>query len=155
MGLFDSIKAIKNAVTGGAAKVSVEIPAAKLTEAFQVKVRAVPQNCSVKYNRVYLLIEGVESVDIPDYEVKPAGAQQSHREQVRKSAETLRLELNVAGAGELQADQTGEWSTDVKLPAGAIPEFRGKLSSHGYRAFAGLDCTGNDPDSGWVPFRVA
>ncbi len=154
MGFLDSLKSIKNAVTGGAAKVSLDIPAATLSAPFKATVRAVPQNCQVKYNRVYLFIEGVETVDIPNCEVKPQGAQQTQQAQVSKSAQTLRLELNVAGAGELQPDQTGEWTVEVKLPAGALPEFRGKLASHGYRAFAGLDCTGNDPDSGWVPFRL-
>ena len=157
MGLFDAIKSMKNAVTGGSAKVYVDIPSAKLTEPFQIKVRAVSQGSDVKYSRVYLHLEGIEAVEIPDHEiqVQENGASRTRRENIKKAVTTLKLELTVTGAGELKADQTGEWTVEAQLPAGAVPEFRGKLASHTYRASAGLDCFGNDPDSGWVGFRVA
>lgn len=157
MGFLDSIKNLKNAVTGGAAKVSVAASGARLAEPFAVTVRAVSQGVTVKYSRVYLIIEGVESVDVPDCEVQvtQGGASQTHKGRGQKSGVSVRHEVNLAAVGEIAPDQTGEWSAEVRLPAGALPEFRGKFSKHEYRVFAGLDCTGNDPDSGWQPLRVS
>lgn len=156
MGFLDTLKNMKNAVTGGAAKVSVEIPAARLAEPFQVKVRAISQGVTVKYSRVYLIIEGIESIDAPDcdVEIMQNGARLAAKGHGRRSETSLRHEVNIAGAGEIQPNQTGEWVAEVRLPAGALPEFRGRFTKHEYRVFAGLDCTGNDPDSGWVALRV-
>lgn len=157
MGFLDGLKNLKNAVTGGAAKVAVEASGARLAEPFQVTVRAVSQGVAVKYSRVYLIIEGVESVDVPDCEIKVSqnGASQTHKGRGQKSGVSVRHEVNIASAGEIAPDQTGEWTAEVRLPAGALPEFRGKYSKHEYRVFAGLDCTGNDPDSGWQPLRLS
>lgn len=156
MGLFDAVKSLKNAITGGAAKVFVDIVDAKIDEPFEVVVRAVPQGCNVRYSRVYLRIKGQESVEVPDVDITftHEGKSQTRRELIRKSETTISMELTVATAGELVNGQDGEWRISVKLPEGAAPEFRGRFAKHGYLAYAGLDCSGNDPDSGWVPFRV-
>ena len=46
MGLFDKIKAVKNAVTGGSARVYVQAKAST-TEPFTVTVRAEPENVTL------------------------------------------------------------------------------------------------------------
>lgn len=156
MGLLDKMKSIKNAVTGGAAKVYVDAVEGKLTEPFTITVRATPQGCDVKYDRVYLDIEGVESVEVPDYDFHydEGGERRTRREVVRKKATTLDLKMTVAEAGELKDGENGEWSIEVSLPDGAVPHFRGRYAKHTYRMRAGLDTFGNDPDSGWIELRV-
>ncbi len=138
-------------------KVFVDVPNATLREPFEVKIRAEAQGCDVKYDRVYLQVEGIESVEVQDYdfEYDEDGTRKSRREVVRKSATTYDIEMAVAGPGVLKEGETGEWTVEVRLPEGATPEFRGKFARYRYRVFAGLDCFGNDPDSGWVDIRVS
>jgi hypothetical protein len=157
MGLLDKVKSLKNAVTGGAAKVYVDVQNAKLSEPFEVTVRAQPQGCDVKFDRVYLDLEGIESVEVPDYdfEYEEGGEKRKKREIVRKSAKTVDLKLTVADAGEIKDGETAEWKIEVNLPDGSIPDFRGRYARHSYRIRAGLDCFGNDPDSGWIDIRVS
>jgi len=139
MGLFDKIKSAANAVTGGAAKVSVQVPQARLREPFNVTVQATSTGQDVKYSKVYIKIEGVEQVDMKDKDNKSVSA----------SAKTVDLIFTVAPAGVLAANESGEWSIDVELPQSATPEFKGQFTRHFYRIWAGLDTVGNDPDSGW------
>jgi len=71
-------------------------------------------------------------------------------ETVRASHETLDIEIRVAGRQELEPNQSYEWEVEVELPENAQPIFYGNYCTHTYMAFAGLDCFGNDPDSGWL-----
>ena len=157
MGLLGKLKSLKNAVTGGAAKVYVDVPSATLSEPFEVTVRAQPQGCDVKYDRVYLLVEGVESVEVPDYDIEyeENGEKRRRTEIVRKKATSLNFEVTVANGGELKENESGEWTVEVSLPENALPEFRGRFTRHSYRVFAGLDCFGNDPDSGWIDINLS
>jgi len=139
MGLFDKIKSAANAVTGGAAKVSVQVPQPRLREPFNVTVQATSTGQDVNYSKVYIKIEGVEQVEMKDKDNKNVSA----------SGKTVDLIFTVAPAGVLPANESGEWSIDVELPQSATPEFKGQFTRHFYRIWAGLDTVGNDPDSGW------
>ena len=157
MGLFDKIKSIKNAVTGGAAKVYVEASAASLSAPIQVTIRAVPQGCDVKYDRVYVKLRGVELVEISNYQFDyyDDGQRKTSRETVRKRTTTVEVEVNAAGAGELKEGETGEWTVQIELPSHAMPVYRGHYVRHEYELLAALDTFGNDPDSGWVDLHIS
>jgi len=103
-------------------------------------------------SRVYLQIEGFEEVEVPDVDVMYDQEGDAHRrvETVRATDRTVELEITVAEGQELEANQSYEWEAEVELPANAPAIYRGRFCEHAYRAFAGLDCFGNDPDSGWV-----
>jgi hypothetical protein len=156
MGLFDKIKSIANAVSGGAAKVYVEAREAKLRAPFEVTVRAQSQGSDVKYGRVYLKIQSIEKVEVPDIDVayEEEGTILRKRETVGTSANLFAQELTVAGSGMIKANESAEWKATVALPDNAAAEFKGKYSEHYYQIFAGLDCVGNDPDSGWVRLNL-
>ncbi len=159
MGLFDKIKSMANAVTGGAAKVSLEVIDARLTAPFEVVVRAQSQGVEVKYSRVYLQIEGVEEVALPEPEdqpdmPKPADGEKHKHESTSARTLLLDLELPVAGSGVIAENATAEWRVKVELPKNAAPVYAGKNAKHYYRILAGLDCVGNDPDSGWVRLTI-
>lgn len=155
MGLFDKIKSLANAVTGGAAKVTVTALDARFGAPFEVVVRAQSQGAEVKYNKVYLKIEGVEEVELPETESErpETGAgtdtEKRRREPISASATLLALDFTVAGAGVLKENAAAEWKMTVELPKNSAPEYNGTHAKHYYRIFAGLDCVGNDPDSGW------
>lgn len=151
MGLFDKLKAVKNTLTGGAAKVFVEAKNATLREPFEVTIRAIPQGVDVKYDRVYLKIEGQERISINGY--KQSGSDNATIN-VHESKTTMSLEFDVVPAGELKNGETGEWKVMITLPDSATPEYRGTHATHSYFLWAGLDCFGNDPDSGWQEITV-
>jgi len=153
MGLFDKLK---NAVTGGAAKVYIDVGVVTRGEPFQLTVRAQAEDADVKYDRVYLKVEGVEEAEVPDSDIVRDSDGDTHRrrEIARARCTTFELESNMAPGGELQANQTGEWTVQVEIPSTANPEFSGRYARHYYQVFAGMDCFGNDPDSGWVRLSV-
>ena len=69
MGLMDKLKAAKNAVTGGAASVSLEIGEAKRGEVVNMKITAVAKaNLSAK--KVYILVRAVEEAAVEDYDTR-------------------------------------------------------------------------------------
>ena len=157
MGFFDKVRTLKNAITGGGAEVSVEIAQATPGEAFEVIVRAQVAEDAIDIDRVYLQIRGSERVEVPDVEVVRGSGddEESTTETVSVETETFSLEVNVADQQTLAANEEYEWRATAELPSDALPRYRGKLCEHAYEARASLDCTGNDPDSGWVEFEVA
>ncbi len=146
---------MKNAVTGGAAKVYLECEELSLTEPFKVTIKAQTDDAPVKISRVCLRIVGCEEVQVPDVDViyDEEGNGQRRTETVRASHETVDFEITVAHQQELEANQFYEWETEVELPEDALAIYKGRFCQHTYRAFAGLDCFGNDPDTGWVELR--
>ncbi|MEI8631791.1 hypothetical protein P4S72_06145 [Vibrio sp. PP-XX7] len=153
MGFFDTLKAMKNAVTGGAAKVSFDCDTLSYTEPFKATVRAQIGDANVNASRVYILIEGYEKVQVPDvdvvYDVED-GTTERRVETVYASHKTVDLEVTIADAQELEANQSYEWEVELELPSDAPSIYEGRFCQHTYKAFAGLDCFGNDPDSGWI-----
>lgn len=152
MGFLDKIKAMKNAVTGGSAKVFLDVDELSFDSPFKITVRAQTNDASVKVNRVYVKVQGLEEIQVPDIDVMYDGDGDAQRrvETVRASYKTIDIEVTVAEGQELEANQSYEWETEIELPSSAQSVYKGKFCRHTYRAFAGLDCFGNDPDSGWI-----
>ncbi|WP_309400323.1 hypothetical protein [Cerasicoccus maritimus] len=155
MGLFDKVKSMKDAVTGGGAKVFAQAEAPVLGQPFTVTITASSTGADVKYDRVYLKVRGIEYIDMHD-NVSFSHDGQSHNKSVhiKKSTTTFEQEFNVAPAGVLPGSATEGWTIDVQLPENAMPSFRGRYARHYYAIFAGLDCFGNDPDSGWIELHM-
>ena len=149
MGLFDSL-------TGGAAKIFVEASEMVRGEVGQVVIRCQSAGGEVKYDRVYLKIQGVEHVEVMDTDLVTDYDGDVHRrgELVRASRTTYNEEINVAPAGVLGANESAQWTVDITIPDTANGEYNGQLATHHYQLFAAMDCFGNDPDSGWVRFMV-
>ncbi|WP_087026196.1 hypothetical protein [Thaumasiovibrio subtropicus] len=152
MGFFDSVKSLTNAITGGAATVTLQCDRISFNEPFKVVVTAVTESTSVKLDRVYLYLQGYEEVEVPDVDIEyeDDGDVRRRTETVRASNETVDLDITVAEAQELEPHQTYEWEVEIELPSDAPKIYRGHYCQHTYRVLAGLDCFGNDPDSGWV-----
>lgn len=146
MGLFDKIKAAKNAITGGAAKVYISSTPVSLEDPFVVTVKAIIGDADVKADRVYLYVKSLEEISIEGYNIDIDDA----ADDVLHDEETLRIEMDVTGAQVLSANETYEWEAEVTLPSHAKPQYRGTNCKHVYYAYAGIDALGNDPDSGWV-----
>ena len=156
MGLFDKIKSAASSLTGGAANVQVEPAEMTCGQVGQVVVRCQAKESEVKYDRIYLKIEGVEHVEVCDADLVEGYDGNLHRrdELVRARRITFDDVIDVAPAGVLGANESAEWTVDITIPETANGEYNGHLASHHYQALAGMDCFGNDPDSGWVHFTV-
>ena len=147
MGLMDKLKAAKNAVTGGAASVSLEIGPAQRGQAVAMKITATAK-ANLKAKRVYILVRAVEEAMVEDYDTGRG------RETVRGEHVSHQLEVEVAGETAMAEGETASWSAEVPLPMGVGPSYHGRIIRHVWRAQAGLDTPGNDPDSGWIEFTV-
>lgn len=158
MGFLDKVKSITRAVTGGAADVTLEVGPVTMGVPFEVAIRAQAKSENVKYERVYLQIQGTEKVELSTSDIM-AGDLGSERltgvRRIRARKKTLELETEAAPGGELAANMSQAWTVQGEIPKTAPPPFSGKLTRHLYRVRAGLDCFGNDPDSGWVDLEVS
>lgn len=157
MSFLNKVKSIKNAITGGAAKVYIDSSPITFGEPFDIIIRAQVDDSDLKIDRVYLEIEGREEVEVPDTDViyENNGEQHRRTEIVRARTVTMELEITVADAQVLSANEGYEWVVTVELPDNALPEYRGRFCQHTYIACAALDCFGNDPDSGWVELNMS
>ncbi|TBR41596.1 hypothetical protein CBF23_009820 [Marinomonas agarivorans] len=158
MGLLNKLKALKNTVTGGAASVYIESEAVSFGEPFALKVIAQVKDADVKINRVYVEIQGIEEVEVPDTDVIYEYEDDDYevrRELVSAQVETLTLELTLDHAQVLKANELYEWQANIELPEHAQGFYEGHYTQHYYIARASLDCFGNDPDSDWQPLKEA
>lgn len=152
MVFLKKVKALKNVITGGAAKVFVECENFSLDSPFEVIVKVQTLDAPVKIRKAYLDVVGREELSVGDIDIVSDGdgGLDSRLETITGEFDSVALKFTLAEAQELEADKLYEWSVEVKLPEDAQPVFKGHYCQHTYLAFAGLDCFGNDPDSGWV-----
>jgi len=143
-------------VTGSSAKVHLEVIDPHLHEPFIAKITAKIDDSDLKINKVYLFIRAEEEVEIPDVDiaVREGDGFSIRNENVKAKTETLRLEIEVSGEETLEANEHYEWTCEIILPEDALPTFHGINAHHIYAMQTGLDCFGNDPDSGWLEFDI-
>ena len=139
MGFF---KDLKNKVTGGAATVRVNVPAARRGQQVPVKIQATAK-ANGKVSAVYVLVRSVENANF-----KRDG------EKISESKVSFETRVNIAGAMEIKEGQTYDFDGLLELPVNTNPTLRGALIDHTWEVQAGLDMTGNDPDSGWQSIDV-
>jgi hypothetical protein len=140
MGFF---KDLKNKVTGGGATVRVNVPAAQRGRAVPVQVQATAK-ANGKVSAVYLLVRGTESCEF-----------KHNNEKVSSSKTSYESRIQIAGAQEIKEGETYNWEGQLELPVNTNPTLRGSLIDHTWEVQAGLDMTGNDPDSGWQTLDVS
>jgi hypothetical protein len=147
MGFFDKIKAAKNAITGGAANVSLEIGEGQRGQPVSLRITA-NAKANLDAKRVYVIVRALEEAVIENYQTG------NGKETIREEEVAHEIKLDVAGATKMVEGENQIWEANVQLPMGAASTYRGKMIRHTWKAQAGLDTVGNDPDSGWVEFNV-
>lgn len=148
MGFLDKIKNAKNFVTGGGAKVQIQLGSeATRGQTIPVMVRAQVAGAPLKVAKVYLLVRARESVEMT---VREGG----EKHQINESNESFRQEFVVTGPVDLDAESQHEWNAEIQLPTNAQGTYRGHHSNHVWEFQAALDVKGNDPDSGWQELSV-
>ncbi|MEM9491423.1 MAG: hypothetical protein AAGC55_19920 [Myxococcota bacterium] len=155
MGLLDKLKAAKNFVTGGSAKISIEVGhsgRASLGAAIPVVVRAVVGDNALSVNRVYVQVSAEEFIDLVHIDRDDG---EHDRDRVRKTYETFDQEFVIAGTQSLEPGTEHEWVGEITLPPSAQATYMGHHARHEWSFRAGLDVRGNDPDSGWVTVHMS
>lgn len=147
MGLLDKLKSAAAAITGSAASVSLSPGPLVRGAPMSIGVTAVIGPQEVMSSGVYLKVEGLEEVEIPYSAVRSGGEVSGP---VSAQAKTFEMTRPVAEAQVLQAGQSYDWEIQIELPAEVPPLYVGPMARHRIRAKAGIDCRGNDPDSGWI-----
>ena len=148
MALFSKIKQAVQSVTGGGAKVFLTlVTSPSRQQPFHVQVKALVADSDIKPARVYVAVEGVETVNVSAYV-------ENRNQTFSSTATTFQSDFLIAGAQELKAKQEYTWEGDVQIPQNVLPTYRGRNAQHEWRIKAGLDLPGNDPDSGWTGFEL-
>lgn len=148
MGFFSNLK---NAVTGGAASVQLVIPqTARRGDTIPLRVQATAKS-SAKVSAVYVLVRAREHAQLRDTDWQGG---KSTTETVHGWRTSFEQRVTLAGTLQLQEGQTMQWEGTFLIPASALASFHGQMCEHVWELQAGLDMTGNDPDSGWQPIIV-
>lgn len=151
MGFLDKLKSVKNMVTGGGAKISLEVDRSIAPgERVAVTVRCQVEGAAISATKVYVAVRGVETVNLVHRDSDTRG----DRDRVHDTEVTFSKEFQIHGAVALPANSTHEWRGEVQLPSNVQPTYRGKHAKHEWEVLAAIDVAGNDPDSGWVDITV-
>ena len=149
MGFFDKLKSAAQAVTGGAAKVTIEYQPQVVMggESVTVKITCTSTGAEVKSKGVFVDIRGLEVISV---DKNAAGNEQG----VHASKNTFEQEFQIAPALVLPPNESKLFEGSITLPPTAQPTFQGTYAQHKWEIRGRLEAFGNDPDSGWLPLRV-
>lgn len=145
MGFLDKMKSVGTAMTGGAAKVSIEYPHQMLKpgDSIAVKVTVVSMGKEVKSGGVFVDIHAIEQG-----QVKCNKCQQM----VPLKVETVKQAIPIAPAFVLQPNETKTFESTIQIPMGQ-PTYHGAIR-HEWMIRGRLDAFGNDPDSGFQTIEI-
>ena len=145
MGFLDKMKSAASAVTGGAAKVSIEFPhqPTRSGDSMQVKVTVMSMGKEVKSGGVFVDIEARETG-----QVKCAKCQQM----IPINVQTVGQSIPIGPAFVLQPGETKVIEATIQIPPGQ-PTYNGNVR-HEWKIRGRLDAFGNDPDSGFQLIEV-
>lgn len=147
MGLFDKLKSAVNMVTGGSATVTMELGQSNDAASYPVRVKAVVAAADLKIERVYLVVEGLETVKF-----KTKEPNSNFETEKTLSETTFKTEVNIAPARSLDANKEYLFEGSFTLPVDVQRSYSGKNARHEWRVYAGLDASGTDPASSWTEF---
>jgi sporulation-control protein spo0M len=145
MGFLDKMKSVGSAITGGAARVSIEYPhqGLKPGDSLPVKVTVVSMGKEVKSSGVFVDIIAAESGQVKC---------QHCGQMTQVKNETMKQALPVGPAMVLQPNETKVFEQTIQIPMGQ-PSYGGTVS-HEWKIRGRLEAFGNDPDSGFQTLQV-
>lgn len=150
MGIFSALKSAVQAVTGGAAKVSIDIPlTAQPGEEVEVRVTCTSSGGEVKSQGVFVDLLGSERVKI-----KGGSGTEADKSDTSATNQTFHQSFQIVGPLVLSANETREFTGTIRLPDHLQPTYTGVCAHHEWFLRGRLEAWGNDPDSGYKPFRI-
>lgn len=151
MGLLDRLKNATHAVTGGAARVSLEYsPNVALPgDTVSVRITATSTGAEVKSGGVFVDLRAVETVLMPAVRVSSVD-----NPSTRSTYTSFEQQFPLAPAFTLAPNETKVFEGQVRLPSNVQPSFEGHFAQHEWSIRGRVELTGNDPDSGYLALRV-
>ncbi len=148
MGLFDKLKSMKNAITGGAAKVTLSVDDdLEIGKPFNVHITA-QAKADVNISSVYVLLRSREETHATDDSGRIS-------KDIVGSYDVCEIRFDVSGPQELKNGENYEWDAEITVDEDEYnPTFQGEIMEHVWEIQAGLDAKGNDPDSGWLGVEI-
>jgi sporulation-control protein spo0M len=145
MGILSKVKAAGSAMTGGAAKVSIDYTPQSLKpgDSLPVKVTIMSMGKEVKSGGVFVDIQASE---VGNVRCKHCGKSTTMHQHTVKQA------VPIGPAFVLQPNETKVIEATIQLPMGQ-PSYSGQLK-HEWKVRGRLDAFGNDPDSGFQVIEV-
>ena len=155
MSFLSTIINIKNLVTGGSAKVRLEIGAVKQSQPFKIMMQVAVAEETLKIEGAYLLIQGIEDISVPHRDLSNRNEKGTVKEEmIRSHTVTSEQKIEISDDLELDANEKYIWNAVAELAPRNQPAYVGKYCKHYYRIKAYIDCYGNDPDSGWINLNI-
>ena len=149
MGFMDKLKSAAQAVTGGAARVTLEYqpPVVFPGDTVQVHVTAVSTGAEVQSRGAFIDLRGQEWVHLSRSEAMT-------EKDISTSKTTFETSVSIGGPFTLAPNETMTWEWTVQVPPSVQPSYAGVYSRHEWDIRGRIESFGNDPDSGWQPLRV-
>lgn len=168
MGLFDKLKSAVNFVTGGGARVVVELPPAGLVagQPAPVRVTVTSTGGAIQATGVFLDLVATEHLHVPGNllpatpqattagTTTPTTTTNAFRPDLTLSRQMFEQAAPLAGPFQLAPNETRVFEGTVLIPPGVQPSYHGQCCRHEWRARGRVEVRGNDPDSGFQPIRV-
>jgi hypothetical protein len=152
MGLFDKLKGIANKITGNSAKVEIAMDwNIYRNTTVPVTINVAIKDSGITIDKVYLQIRAVEHVKIIHNEV--VNGNSVSKEKVNMN-QIHQFYFDVSGAQHLDAGKHYSWTQEIFLPEGTQATYNVHPRHVRWQILAGLDMSGNDPDSGWKDIFV-
>ena len=147
MGFFDKLKSVVNAVTGGAATVTIQLQQACVIpgEAVSLKITATSNGAEVKSKGVYVDVFAEERVSFKDDATKDV---------INRTKTTTQQTVQIAPAFVLAPNETKSFEGSFQFPANVLPTFAGSFCQHVCQIRGRIEAFGNDPDSGYQVINV-
>ena len=146
MGFLDKMKSAASAVTGGAAKVSIE---------YQLKPMRTGESLPVKVTVVNVSGKEVKSggVFVDIYATETGQVKCKHCGQMTEvKNENVKQAIPVGSAFILQPGETKVFEANISIPGGQ-PTYNGQISNT-WKIRGRMDAFGNDPDSGFQTIEI-
>ncbi len=162
MGLFDKLKGAINFVTGGGARVVLEIGPGNVVPGtpHPVRIHVSSTGGEVRATGLALDLAANERVHVPASRVHHGTTNQpgQHGSQLRGDVNlthaTFQQAIPVSGPVNLAPNETKSFEATIVVPPHAQPTYIGHHCRHEWSVRARLEVSGNDPDSGFVPIQV-
>lgn len=153
MGFFDKIKGAVNAVTGKAAKVTIEYqPQVGFPgETVQVKITAASTGGEVKSKGIFVDLLGTEEIII---KADASTAQYGVKQHIDLRKTTLEQQFQIAPEFVLPPNETKMFEGSFQIPQNLQPSYDGVYTHHKWEIRGRVEAFGNDPDTGFLPFRI-
>ena len=151
MGIFSKLKNL----TGGWADVKVTADETIRGGSSEVMIQVSVGEEPIEIKRIYLKLKCVEEVTVPNQRIDDPRADGRTRFGTVSATEVLhQKEYTAAGATRLDAGINETVTCSIDVPGQLPPSFDGRNARIRWLVKAGLDMSGNDPDSGWQSIPV-